>query len=88
VRSGLFLGRFHEKRGDVDAAIAIYREIVAIDRDGLTARRLTVLLSRRGEFQEASEFAAIASTSKLNLFPRLPANNRYIASLETEFLGK
>jgi tetratricopeptide (TPR) repeat protein len=88
VRSGQFLGRFHEKRGDIDASIAIYREILAMDQDGLIARRLTLLLSRRGEFREAAEFAEIASQSGLNLFPRIPSNNPYIASLETEFLGK
>jgi tetratricopeptide (TPR) repeat protein len=88
VRSGEFLGRYHEKRGDVDVAIAIYRQILSMEPDGLVARRLTLILSRRGEFREAAEFAEIASLSKLNLFPRIPENNRYIAMLETEFVGK
>ncbi len=51
VRSGEVLGRYHEKRGDVDAAIAIYREIVSIDQGGPIARRLMLLLSRRGDLR-------------------------------------
>jgi tetratricopeptide (TPR) repeat protein len=88
VRSGEFLGRYHEKRGDGDASIAIYREILSIDQDGPIARRLTLLLSRRGDLREAAEVAEIASQSTPNLFPRIPENNPYIAALETEFFGK
>lgn len=88
IRSGEFLGRFHEKRGDIDAAIAIYREVLSLDQDGLIARRLTLLLARSGDLREAAEVAEIASVSRLNLFPRIPDDNPYIAALETEFLGK
>jgi tetratricopeptide (TPR) repeat protein len=88
IRSGEFLGRYHEKRGDVDASIVIYREILSIDRDGPIARRLMLLLSRRGDLREAAQFAETATMFKLNLFPRLPENNPYIATLETEFLVK
>jgi tetratricopeptide (TPR) repeat protein len=88
VRSGEFLGRYHEKHGDVDAAIAIYREILSVDEDGPIARRLTLLLSRRGDLREAAELAEMASQSRVNLFPRIPEKNPYIAALETEFLGK
>ncbi len=88
VRSGVFLGRYHEKHGDVDASIAIYREVLSMAQDGPIARRLTLLLSRRGDLREAAKFAEIASLSKLNLFPRLREKNPYITALETEFLGK
>jgi len=88
VLSGEILGRFHEKRGNVDAAIAIYREILSFDKDGLIARRLTLILSRRGDLREAAEFAEIASHYRLNLFPRIPETNPYIAALKTQFLGK
>jgi len=88
VRSGEVLGRHHEKRGDVDTAIIVYREILSIDQGGTIARRLILLLSRRGDLREAAEFAENAAMSKLNLFPRLPENNPYIAVLQRELLGK
>jgi tetratricopeptide (TPR) repeat protein len=88
VRSGEFLGRYHDKRGEVDASIAIYREIMSIEQDGLIARRLMLLLSRRGDLSEAAEFGEAAMLSKLNLFPRLPEKNPYIEALEREFLAK
>ena len=87
ARSGEFVGRYHEKRGDTDASIAIYREILSISPAGQIARRLALLLCRRGHLREAAEVAEIASLSKPNLFPRLPPRNLYIAAIETE-LGK
>lgn len=88
VRSGEFIGRHYDKSGDFDAAIAIYRDILSQDRDGLIARRLMLLLSRRGDWHEVAELAETAISSNINLFPRLPQGNPYLAALETEFLSK
>jgi hypothetical protein len=86
VRSGAFVGRHYDKRGDADAAIGIYREILSIYKDGLIARRLLLLLMRRGDFREAAELSGIATATSRNLFPHLPANNPYIAKLQSKFL--
>jgi hypothetical protein len=88
VRSGEFLGRYHDKRGSVDAAIDVYRDILSIDRDGLIAGRLIVLLSRRGDLGDAAELAEMAMLFKGNLFPHLPEKNPYIAALESEIQAK
>jgi tetratricopeptide (TPR) repeat protein len=83
VRSGEILGRHQDKLGNVESAIDIYRAILSMDRDGLIARRLTLLLSRRGNLREAAELAEKAIISRENLFPRLRPNP-YIASLRAE----
>jgi tetratricopeptide (TPR) repeat protein len=88
VCSGEAFGRYHEKRGDIDAAIGIYREILAIDQDGPIASRLALLLSRRGDLREAAELSEVAIDSELNLFSLLPEKNPYIVALEAKFLGK
>jgi tetratricopeptide (TPR) repeat protein len=88
VRSGEAFGCYHEKRGDIDSAIRNYREILALDQDGPIARRLALLLSRRGDLREVAELSEVAIDSELNLFPRLPEKNPYIAALEAKFLGK
>jgi hypothetical protein len=86
MRSGAFLGRHHDKRGDVDAAIGIYRDTMSIAQDGVIARRLMVLLSRRGDWKEAAELSEVALLSANNMFPRLPEGNPYISRLMTELL--
>ncbi len=84
VRSGEFLGRHYDKRGDIEECIAIYREIMSIESDGVVAHRLIVLLCRRGDFSKAAEFGDAAMLFKVNLFPRLPEKNPYIAALQKE----
>jgi hypothetical protein len=86
VRSGEFVGRHYDKRGDAEAAIGIYREILLIYKDGLIARRLLLLLMRRRDFREAAELSGITTATSRHLFPHLPANNPYIAKLQSEFL--
>ena len=88
VRSGEFVGRYYDKRGDAEAAIAIYRELLSFEQDGLIARRLVLLLARRGGWQEAAEFGETATVTSLNLFPHLPEKNPYIDTLKSEFLAK
>jgi tetratricopeptide (TPR) repeat protein len=83
VRSGEILGRHHDKLGDVETAIGIYRDIMSIDQDGLVARRLTLLLSRRGRLREAADHAEAAIISRPNLFGQLRPN-RYLASLKAD----
>jgi tetratricopeptide (TPR) repeat protein len=82
VRSGELLGRHYDKQGDADACIEIYRDIMSIHPDGIIAHRLIVLLCRTGNFSEAAEFGDAAMLFQVNLFPRLPKMNRYIAALE------
>jgi|SRR5579872_7262685 len=82
VRSGEFLGRYHDKRGDADAAISYYRDILSVEKDSLIARRLIVLLARCGDWQDVAELGETAMISGRNLFPRLPEKNPYIAALE------
>jgi tetratricopeptide (TPR) repeat protein len=86
IRSGAYLGRDYDKRGDADAAIGIYREIMSIAPDGVIARRLMVLLSRRGDWKEAAECSEVAILSANNMFPRLPEGNPYISRLMKEVL--
>jgi hypothetical protein len=88
VRSGEFIGRHNDKRGDAEAAIAVYREILSLERDGLVARRLVVLLGRRGDWREAAELSEMATTPSLNLFPHLPDNNPYIHALKARLIAK
>jgi len=83
VRSGEILGRHQDKLGNVESATAIYRDVLSIDQGGPIARRLVVLLSRRGHLREAAELAEKAIVSRVNLFPRLRPNP-YIASLKAE----
>jgi tetratricopeptide (TPR) repeat protein len=83
VRSGEILGRHYDKLGNVERATGIYREIMSVDQNGLIARRLTLLLSRRGYLREAAEYAETAIISRPNLFRRLPPNP-YITSLKAE----
>jgi tetratricopeptide (TPR) repeat protein len=83
VRSGEILGRYHDTRGDLDKAITIYREIVGIDPDGIIARRLALLLTRRGDLRQAANLAESVVFSRPNLFPYLHVNS-YIAELKAE----
>jgi tetratricopeptide (TPR) repeat protein len=83
VRSGEILGRHQDKLGNEESATAIYRDILSVDQGGVIARRLVVLLSRRGHLREAAELAEKAIISRVNLFPRLRPNP-YIASLTAE----
>jgi tetratricopeptide (TPR) repeat protein len=88
VRSGEFIGRYHDKRGEADAAIEIYREILSLDPSGLMARRLALLLARRGDWQEAAELSETATITSRNLYPHLPEKNPYLDGLKTEYLTK
>ena len=83
VRSGEILGRHHDKLGNVELAVAIYREIMSVDQNGLIARRLALLLSRNGHLREAADYAETAIISRPNLFRHIPPNP-YIASLKAE----
>jgi tetratricopeptide (TPR) repeat protein len=87
VRSGEILARHHDTAGKVEQAIAIYREITALDPDGVMARRLAVLLSRRGDLSEAAQLAESIVFSRPNLFPYLQSNP-YVASLKEELSRK
>jgi tetratricopeptide (TPR) repeat protein len=87
VRSGEILGRRQDTLGNVEQAIAIYREIIAVDPDGVIAHRLTSLLARRGDLQQAAKLAETVVFSRPNLFPYLPSNP-YIASLKAEIARK
>lgn len=80
VRSGEILARREELRGETDAAIDMYRQIIAICENGVCARRLTVLLARQGRLQEAADTACRAISSQMNLFPDT-GNSEYIALL-------
>jgi tetratricopeptide (TPR) repeat protein len=83
VRSGEMLGRYQETAGNIDAAVAIYRQILQLDGDGVIARRLLLLLSRRGNLREAANFAETAFVNRINLYPQL-LDNPYIADLKKE----
>jgi hypothetical protein len=83
VRSGEILGRHWDIRGHAEKAISIYREILAVDADGVIARRLAVLLARRGDLGEAAALAESVVLSRPNLFPYLHANP-YITKLKAE----
>ncbi len=87
VRSGEILGRHHDKLGNVESAVAIYREVMSLDQNGLIARRLALLLSRNGHLREAADYAETAIISRPNLFRQLPPNP-YIASLKAEISVK
>jgi tetratricopeptide (TPR) repeat protein len=87
VRSGEILGRRQDTLGNVEQAIAIYREIIAVDLDGVVARRLTLLLARRGDLQQAAKLAETVVFSRPNLFPFLP-KNPYVATLKAEITRK
>ena len=86
IRSGEICGRHQEKIGNIDAAIAIYRQLVALDNASVVARRLLLLLARRGNLREAASLAEMAIVSRTNLYPHLP-ENPYIASLKKEMSG-
>jgi hypothetical protein len=88
VRSGKFIGHHQDKAGNTEQAIATYRAILSIDRDGLIARRLVSLLARRGDWREAAEFSETATFTARNLFPHLPKKNRYMDTLHADFLTK
>jgi len=83
VRSGEILGRHQEKVGNIDSAIGIYREILALDANNVIARRLLVLLARNGNLREAANFAEAAITNRSNLYPQL-LDNPYIMALKKE----
>jgi tetratricopeptide (TPR) repeat protein len=83
VRSGELWGQYQERTGNIDQAIDIYRQILALDSDSVIARRLLLLLSRRGKLREAAALAETAIVSRTNLYPRLP-DNPYIDSLKEE----
>lgn len=87
IRSGEILGRHQDTLGNLEQAIAIYREIIAVDPDGVIARRLTLLLARRGDLQQAAKLAETVVFSRPNLFPSLPTNP-YIANLKAEIARK
>ena len=74
MRSGEILGRHHDKLGNVELAVAIYREIMSVDQNGLIARRLALLLSRNGHLREAADYAETAIISRPNLFRHIPLN--------------
>ena len=83
VRSGELLGRYYDRVGEVDAAVEIYTDIMSIEQDSLVARRLVVLLSRRGQLREAAKIAETAIISRPNLFQTF-STNRHLASLKAE----
>ena len=83
IRSGEIWGRHQEKIGKIDLAIATYRQIIAIDANGVIARRLLLLLSRKGSLREASNLAEMSIINRINLYPYLP-ENPYIAALKKE----
>ncbi len=83
VRSGEILGRYQEKIGNINSAIAIYRQILQLDGNSVIARRLLLLLSRNGNLREAANFAETAIVNRMNLYPQ-PPDNPYIASLKNE----
>lgn len=83
IRSGEMLGRYQETAGNIDAAVAIYRQILQLDGDGVIARRLLLLLSRSGNLREAANFAETAFVNRINLYPQL-LDNPYIADLKKE----
>lgn len=86
VRSGEILGRHHDKLGNVEKAIEIYRNILSVEADSLVARRLIVLLSRSGRLAEAAEFAETAIVSRPNLFRHVPPNAHIVALKEELFV--
>jgi tetratricopeptide (TPR) repeat protein len=84
IRSGEILGRHQEKAGNIDSAIAVYREIVELDGgNSVIARRLLLLLSRSGNLREAAKLAEGAIINRTNLYPQL-IDNPYIAALKKE----
>jgi hypothetical protein len=87
IRSGEILARHHDTAGNVEQAIVIYREITALDPDGVMARRLAVLLARRGELSQAAQLAESIVFSRPNLFPYMQSNP-YLASLKEELSRK
>ena len=83
VRSGEILGRHHDTRGNLDLAIAVYQEVVGVAPEGVVARRLAVLLARRGELSQAARLAESVISSRPNLFPAVP-ENPYLTALKEE----
>jgi tetratricopeptide (TPR) repeat protein len=83
VRSGEIVGRYYDTRGDAEMAISIYRDVLSVDPDSIVARRLIVLLSRRGRLAEAAQFAETAIVSRPNLSRPIPPN-QHMSALKAE----
>ena len=81
VKAGEILARQHERAGNFESAISIYRDIIALVPNGIIARRLIVLLSRQGKLHDAAALAEMAVASSTNLSLRL-MGNPYLTSLK------
>lgn len=79
VTSGKFLARHYDQLGDVDRAIALYREIVTLDRNRPVPQRLIALLLQRGEFAETARFAGVSVLSRPVIYPSLRDNVYFVS---------
>jgi tetratricopeptide (TPR) repeat protein len=86
VRAAEIVGRLDEVRGDTKAAAECYRQVLALDGNGVVARRLLLMLWRDGRLREAAELAPRVVESNRNLAQYLRDSDaaRYL----TNWLGR